>query len=83
MKVMQMFDSNFIIGICQDYNLFTAGTNDEFNKIYEYNHKSYTDEDLFELATLIKKHSDDVMAMHDIAGIILREGVRRYIDEED
>ena len=34
MKVIQIFDSNLIIGICQDYNLFSAGTNEEFNKVY-------------------------------------------------
>ena len=83
MKVMQIFNVNAIMDICRENDLFTLGTAAEFEELYNWYNKFYSDESLFELANYIDKYSNNILAIHDIAGIILREGVTRYIDDEN
>ena len=80
MKVMQFFEVGLLMDICRKYNLFTAGTDEEYSALYRWNNKPYTDESLFEIAEYIKGYSDDTYAIEDIAGTILREGIIRYIE---
>ena len=80
MKVMQFFDIGKINAVCVECELFTKGTNEEFDYLSKWSNEPYSDEALFELATYIFEHSNNLMGLEDVAGELLRNGVTRYIE---
>lgn len=82
MKVVEKFNVNFIHGLCLDHHWFTAGTNADYQALFDIcEDKPFSVELLEEIARTICDFTDGWEAV-DIAGLILREGVVRYIDVE-
>ena len=81
MKVMQFFSLSKINAVCVSCELFTKGSNEEFDYLSKWSNEPYSDTALFELASYIFERSNNLMGLEDVAGELLRNGIVRYIEK--
>ena len=80
MKIVEMFRVNRIHDICVKNSLFTLGTNEEYQEMFDMiDRKDFSHELLEKVACYIEKYSNTEMDEVDIAGEILRDGIERYV----
>lgn len=80
MKIMESFSVSRIHEICVKNSLFTLGTNEEYQTMFDMvEDKEFSSELLEKVACYIEKYSNTEMSEIDIAGEILRNGIERYV----
>ena len=80
-KMVEKFNADYIRELCIKYELYTVGTNEDYtNMLQKYDGQDLTAEKLEFLADDIFHNSTTGHDIRDIMGLVLREGILRYID---
>ena len=82
-KEVRKVDPIALRGLCIKKNWYTNGTNAEYDELlnYGYNDKLITSDELVEMATLIKEHSDTDYEITSIMYEINAECCYSYFEE--